>query len=60
MEAGLRDLVAQLVRLQGDGDYAGTKAFFDRYAKLDERAKAVLATTAHIPTDIQPVYPMKL
>ncbi|HEY0084856.1 MAG TPA: hypothetical protein VGB65_02990, partial [Allosphingosinicella sp.] len=32
MEAGLRDLVAELVRLQGNGDYAGTKAFFERYA----------------------------
>jgi hypothetical protein len=60
MEAGLRDLVAQLVRLQGNGDYAGTKAFFDRYARLDDRARAVLATTAHIPTDIQPIYPMKV
>jgi len=60
MEAGLRDLVAELVRLQGNGDYAGTKAFFDRYAKLDERARQVLAGTAHIPTDIQPVYPMKV
>ena len=49
--------VAELVRLQGNGDYAGTKAFFERYARLDERARAVLATTAHIPTDIQPVYP---
>jgi Peptidase family M49 len=60
MEAGLRDLVAELVRLQGNGDYAGTRAFFDRYAKLDERARAVLATTAHIPTDIQPVYPERV
>jgi hypothetical protein len=60
MEAGLKDLVAELVRLQGNGDYAGTKAFFDRHAKLDERARGVLATTAHIPTDIQPLYPMKL
>jgi hypothetical protein len=60
MEAGLRDLVAELVRLQGNGDYAGTKAFFDRYARLDDRARAVLATTAHIPTDIQPIYPMKV
>jgi hypothetical protein len=60
MEAGLRELVAELVRLQGNGDYAGTKAFFDRYARLDERARAVLAKTAHIPTDIQPVYPMKV
>ena len=60
MESGLRDLLAVLVRLQGDGDYAGTKAFFDRHARLDDRARAVLATTAHIPTDIQPVYPAKL
>jgi Peptidase family M49 len=60
MEAGLRDLVAELVRLQGNGDYAGTKAFFERHARLDDRARAVLSTTAHIPTDIQPVYPMKV
>jgi hypothetical protein len=60
LAGGVTDLVAELVRLQGNGDYAGTKAFFDRYARLDERARAVLATTAHIATDIQPVYPMKV
>ena len=57
LEAGLKSLVADLVRLQGDGDYAGTKAFFARYAILDANAEAVLAATAGIPTDIQPVYP---
>ena len=35
--AGFSDLVAELVRLQGNGDYAGTKAFFDRHARLDEQ-----------------------
>jgi hypothetical protein len=60
MESGLKDLLADLVRLQGDGDYAGTKAFFDRHARLDENARAVLATTAAIPTDIQPVYPSRV
>ena len=60
MEAGLRDLVAELVRLQGNGDYAGTKAFFDRYARLDGEARAVLATAAGIPTDIQPDYPDRI
>jgi hypothetical protein len=60
MESGLRELLAELVRLQGNGDYAGTKAFFERYARLDEEARGVLAKTAHIPTDIQPVYPMKV
>ena len=57
MEAGIRDLVAQLVRLQGNGDYVGTKAFFDQYARLDEEARAVLASAGHIPVDIQPDYP---
>jgi len=60
MEAGLRDLVAELVRLQGNGDYLGTKAFFERYARLDDHARQVLATTAHIPTDIQPIYPERV
>jgi hypothetical protein len=60
MEAGLRELLAELIRLQGNGDYAGTKAFFERYARLDAQAMGVLAKTAHIPTDIQPVYPMKV
>ena len=60
MEAGIRDLVADLVRLQGNGDYPGTKAFFDRYARLDGHAEAELATTAHIPVDIQPDYPDSL
>lgn len=60
MESGLSDLLAELIRLQGNGDYAGTKAFFERYARLDERAREVLAEAAHIPTDIQPVYPMKV
>jgi hypothetical protein len=57
MESGIKDLTATLVRFQGNGDYAGTKAFFDRYARLDEEARTVLAAAAHIPTDIQPKYP---
>ncbi|WP_106640117.1 dipeptidyl-peptidase 3 family protein [Allosphingosinicella vermicomposti] len=60
MEAGIRDLTADLVRLQGDGDYAGMKAFFDRYAKLDGNARGVLATAGNIPVDIQPIYPSRI
>lgn len=60
MEDGLEALVADLVRLQGNGDYAGTKAFFDRYARLDAEAQAVLATASHIPVDIQPIYPQRV
>ena len=57
MEAGIRDLVAELVRLQGNGDYEGTKGFFERYARLDENVETVLANTSDIPVDIQPIYP---
>ncbi|MEA3001626.1 MAG: hypothetical protein QOH81_414 [Sphingomonadales bacterium] len=60
MEAGLKDLVAALVRIEGDGDYAGAKAFLDRYGRLDPEARAVIATMSHIPVDIQPVYPAKV
>src|SRR5687768_10320268 len=60
MEQGIADLVAQLVILQGNGDYAGTKAFFDRHARLDNQARRVLEASANIPTDIQPVYPTRI
>jgi hypothetical protein len=60
MAAGIRDLVAELVRLQGNGDYRGTRAFFDRYARLDDQARAVLASTSGIPTDIRPIYPSRV
>lgn len=60
MASGVRDLVADLVRLQGNGDYAGTKAFFERYARLDGNARTVLANAAGIPTDIQPDYPERI
>ena len=60
MEAGIRALVADLVRLQGNGDYAGTKAFLERLARLDDNARSVLAGANHIPTDIQPIYPSRI
>jgi hypothetical protein len=60
MEAGIRDLVADLVRLQGNGDYAGTRALLERLARLDDNARTVLGSASHIPTDIQPVYPSRI
>lgn len=60
MESGVRDLVAAIVKLQGDGDYEGVKAFYARYAVLDAEAKAVIDSTAAIPVDIQPIYPEKI
>ncbi len=53
----IRDLVGAIVRLQGNGDYAGTKAFLDKYAVLDPEAQRVIASMDGIPVDIRPVYP---
>ncbi len=60
MEAGLSALLNELVTRQGDGDYAGMKAFLAKYAHLDAQAEAVLSGMADIPTDIKPIYPDKV
>lgn len=60
MEAAVRDLVGEIVRLQANGDYAGAKAFLERHARLDDEARAVLGSMAHIPVDIQPRYPDRI
>jgi hypothetical protein len=57
MAAGIRELVGEIVRRQGDGDYAGRVGLFDRYAHLDDDARSVNATLGDIPVDISPVYP---
>ena len=43
--------------LQATGDYEGTKAFFARYAVLDDNARAAIAAMDAIPVDIAPIYP---
>ena len=60
IDGAIRDLVGDIVRLQGDGDYEGVKAFLGKYAVLDNEAKQVIATMAHIPVDIRPVYPERI
>lgn len=60
MEAAVRDLVSEFVRLQGTGDYAGVQAFYGKYAKLDPHAQAIIASMKDIPVDIQPIYPAKV
>jgi len=57
METAVRDLVGDIVRLQGNGDYTGAKAFLELHARLDDEARAVLGSMTHIPVDIQPRYP---
>lgn len=60
IDGAIRDLVADIVRLQANGDYAGTKAFLNKWAALDPEARQVIASMTHIPVDIRPVYPARV
>ncbi len=57
MESGIHDLLHDQLMLQATGDYEGTKAFFARFAHLDDWARGRLAAMSDIPVDIQPIYP---
>ncbi|MFC0204155.1 dipeptidyl-peptidase 3 family protein [Novosphingobium soli] len=57
MEAGLKALLHDMLMLQATGDYAGTKAFMARWARLDAEAEAAIAAMGSLPVDIRPVYP---
>jgi hypothetical protein len=60
IDGAIRDLVGDIVRLQGNGDYAGTKAFLAKWATLDPEAEQVIQSLTHIPVDIRPIYPSKV
>jgi hypothetical protein len=60
IDVAIRDLVGEIVRLQGNGDYTGTKAFLAKYAVLDPEAQQVIDSMKAIPVDIRPVYPSRV
>ena len=60
LESAIRDLVHDIVVLQGDGDYAAAGAFLDRYAHIDDAVEAVKSRLGEVPVDIQPVYPASI
>ena len=60
MEAGLRALLHDQLMLQATGDYEGAKAFFERWAHLDDNARAAIAAMEGIPVDIRPLYPERI
>ena len=60
LEQAISDLTGIVVVLEGNGNYADAKAFLDKYRNLDAHAKKVIAATAHLPTDIAPIYPDKI
>lgn len=60
LDAGIRSLVGDIVRLQATGDYNGTKAFLAKWAVMDAEAKQVTSQMTHIPVDIHPTYPSRI
>ena len=57
LDAGIRGLVGDIVRLQANGDYNGTKGFLAKWAVMDAEAKQITGEMGHIPVDIHPIYP---
>jgi hypothetical protein len=60
MESAIGELLHDQLMLQALGDYEGTIAFFDRWAKLDRHAEEFIAQMNAIPVDILPLYPSAL
>ncbi|MEK7266766.1 MAG: hypothetical protein AAB227_11785 [Pseudomonadota bacterium] len=56
LEAAISALTAEIVFVQGDGDYDRAAAFLNKYAVLDAPANKVIASMTDIPVDIQPIY----
>jgi hypothetical protein len=52
----LRDLLHDMLILQANGDYAGTKAFLDKYGKATPQLRTALGRLADLPVDIRPIY----
>ncbi len=57
-ESVISDLTRDLCVLQANGDYAGTKALFDKYATLPQNIADRLASLDDIPIDLSPQFPL--
>jgi hypothetical protein len=56
VELAVSSLSKDLLMLQANGDYAGTKAFIDKYAVMSKEMKAVLEGLVDVPVDIEPIF----
>ncbi len=51
----IKDLLHDLLILQGNGDYAGTTAFLEKYGRAGTELRAAIDRLAEVPTDIRMV-----
>lgn len=49
----IKELLHDLLVLQGNGDYAGTKAFLDKYGKPGAELRAAIGRLSDVPVDIR-------
>ncbi|GAB4126883.1 MAG: hypothetical protein Kow00104_12130 [Rhodothalassiaceae bacterium] len=56
----IRDLVRDVVVIEGDGDYEAARQFLERYARRDPAIAEVNAALGDIPVDIDPIYPDRI
>ncbi len=52
----IRALLAEMLTLQANGDYEGTRKFLDTYGKPTPSLVAAVARLAGVPVDIRPIY----
>lgn len=53
----LRELLAEMLMLQARGDYAGTKAFLERWGQPTPPLLAAIERLSDLPVDLDAVYP---
>ncbi len=56
-EGGLRDLLHDILMLQANGNYAGTKAFLERYGQPSKEMLAAIDRLADLPVDLDTRFP---
>jgi hypothetical protein len=59
MPNAIEQLARALLMIEALGDYEAAKNLIDTYGTMPQDLKASLASLAHIPTDIRPIYPVE-
>jgi hypothetical protein len=53
---GVEDLLHEMLMLQANGDYEGTRGFLESYGRASEALVAAIDQLGEVPVDILPVY----
>jgi hypothetical protein len=59
ISGAMKDLAAELLRIEAEGDYGRASAFIGKYRFLSPAVAAVLDRLSDVPVDIRPVYPIE-